>query len=113
MTQNEKPKQPVNVKSILIGLGIAIFFAATGLFGGYRYAKKSESILIDTYSYKIDSINKLNQVYQDSITRLSAKDEEVIRYVTRWKIRYDTIKPKEDLNELLRGLDEIGKTNPK
>lgn len=111
MTQNEKPK--VNFRSVLIGLGIGIFFLLTGLFGGYKYAKKSEAILIDTYSYKIDSINKLNQIYQDSITRLSVQDEEVVRYITRWKIRYDTIKPKEDLNELLRGLDEIGKTQPK
>jgi hypothetical protein len=109
--QTEKPK--TTLRSILIALGIAIFFLATGLFGGYGYAKKSEAILIDTFSYKIDSINKLNQVYLDSITRLSVKDEEVIRYITRWKIRYDTIRPKEDLNELLKGLDEVGKTNPK
>jgi hypothetical protein len=111
MTQTEKPK--VNFRSVLIGLGIGIFFILTGLFGGYKYAKKSEAILIDTFSYKIDSINKVIQMYQDSITRLSVQDEAAVKYITKWRIKYDTIHPKEDLNELLKGLDEVGKTNPK
>lgn len=109
----EGRKITLNWRTIFIFVIVVVFLLATGLFGGYKYAKKQETLLVDTFSYKIDSINKINQVYLDSITRLSAQDEEVVREIIRWKIKYDTIRPKEDLDDLLRGLNELGKTNPK
>jgi hypothetical protein len=109
---SEKPKSFLNYKTLLVALAIGLFFFLTGMFGGYKYAKKQEQILVDTFSYKIDSINKINQTYLDSITRLSVQDEQVVKYITKWKVRYDTIRPKEDLDELLKGLNELGKTNP-
>lgn len=109
----EDRKIVLNWRTILIFVAIVIGLLATGLFGGYKYAKKQETLLIDTFSYKIDSLNKVSQIYQDSITRLNVRDEEAERVVVRWKIRYDTIRPKQDVDDLLEGLNDIGKTNPR
>lgn len=97
------------ILAIVIG-GILLFIG--GGFAGHYKAKQKEQILVDTFSYKIDSINKINQVYLDSITRLSVRDDQQVRIITKWKIQYDTIVPKQELNDLLRGLDQIGKVNP-
>lgn len=105
-------KITLNWRTILVLVIIIAGLLATGLLGGYKYAKKQETLLIDTFSYKIDSIHKVIQIYQDSLTALSVKDQQQVIYITRWKTRYDTIRPKEDVDELLKGLNEIGKTNP-
>ena len=59
-------------------------------------------------STALDSLIHANKVLTDSLSKVKASDREIIRTVTVWRTQYDTIRIKQDINEVIKGLNYIG-----
>lgn len=98
------------MKNLLItGLVALIIGAVIGVFGHNWYIQRKE-VSPEEHSVAIDSLANLNRVLMDSIAFLSAQDQEAAKVVIKYKIKYDTIRPKTDLSLIVKGLNEIAET---
>jgi len=59
-------------------------------------------------STALDSLIQVNKVLTDSLSKVKASDREIIRTITVWRTQYDTIRVKQDINEVIKGLNYIG-----
>lgn len=103
-------KKPVR-GYLIIGI-IALVFLAIGIFGGYKWKERIIETAPPQHSIKIDSLNEVIRVLEDSIALLDTQAEEADRVIVKWKTKYDTItlRPPTDLSGLVKGLNEIANT---